>query len=686
MDTLMYTDLIRHKAEGRIKGFFLRDYEKMEFTVICNDRSIQIWTVQDIARMHRPAVERGHHPIANPNPDTNEVLKIWEKLCEKYQHLETLIQDTKVVYGLAQSGKTEYILGCIWGISFVQNEKAVLVLMNSLDSREQLCTRDVINFNRVIYGVCEDLFIEDSRKYQLMAEGFSRVGEHRSYSSAKNIFLVAMGNISQLRKMKSVLRENNVGPYRMVIDEADTLIKKCIDNDLVATGKCYEELVADARGVIKVTATTFAVLNQDAQMQGTVQLPIPESYRGVGRGIEVRNFVGGIRKDTSHACDVIEQAVTESQENPSGYKCGLVNVNENNTSHESLAIALKQRNMSYRIFIFDTKDGSQMKEVEWDYSISKNTRMLKISDFFERCEVESAAGLHTTNIIIAGKKAGRAVSFRPNPPQEGEPARAGGLSFQVYDCCDNTHCATILQAIRLSGKYATNYPIPFLYVRKEIEQKILGELSNLKDFAEVCDEVCDTRNALEGVRTIFTGKHDRASVDDTICSNHLSVFQMEFDTLEEALALLPDDFCRAPKVMTGEVQYLDIDGFDYSSENRRGMRQKVQDALPDHLRNRKFHVAWNEAYYNRLFNLEFRYADQINDIVFGDAESTGRIPYVVWKDEYRVGGGVQRIRETLTHGGLSPDHVYWFRTTKNKIKVYIRDMVRPIKIGKLTHT
>ena len=636
----------------------------------------ELWSWKNLAGYAIPP------PPPPPPPPVDKVVnKIWEEIKKKYTDIENLIEDTKILYGLAQSGKSMYLLCAVWGINFVLKRKSILILMNSSGSYAQIKKRDIPKVNEYIEEICGELGVENYKSYQLTGEGFQGVRENVAIREGRHVFLYAMGNPTQLGKLLRVV--GDIKPYHLVIDESDTLIKNCLVEKQrgIPTGRVYQSLVEQAEGVVNVTATPFANFNQAGQEQGVIILPPPATYRGIGNGITIHNFEGDARKNVEVACEVVLRALRESPECPGKYTALLAVTHEKNQNHEVLAKQFKRASPTVRVFTYDSRGGNTIAEVGENFTMFQTTHV-RACDLFDEFETLGGGKKY---VIVSGFKAGRAESFRPselrvNDAGERISGGNGGLTCMVYDPSETAHCAAKIQAMRLSGNYALDYPEIQLWVRKEVEENILGELGNLAKIASTCTEVCDTRTAMEGEELVVVGKHDRAGVDDTKLERPHDIFLNEYDTLEEGLAHFPGN-TSTPVCMTEDVQWVEIN--DMTPETLRSTIVRKIKSLPG-MANNAVHVPLNDDYYERVFNLEFRYKNQINDVIAGNGGATSdsnRIPYVVWKPTYRKDTPSSTNIKTID--GLDENQIYYFKTTRNKVRIYIKNV--NIRVGTLTH-
>lgn len=677
---------------------FIANYERIlskvnTYKIFHFNGKDEMWSWKDLEREVKKRCPGGFAgPKVNPTPNTDIVGEIWEEIKKKYTDIENLIEDSKILYGLAQSGKTMYLMCAVWGINFVLDKKSILILMNSSGSYAQVSERDIFEFNEYIEDICRELRVGDYESYQLIGEGFQGVSRNLAIKEGKNVFLYAMGNTTQLKKLLGVVEE--VKPYHLVIDESDTLVKHCDveKQKRIATGKVYQSLLEQASGVINVTATPFANFNQAGREQGTIILRPSEFYRGAGTGgITIRNFEGDARKNMDVAREVILRALRESSECPGKYTALLAVTHERNENHERLAKKLKRASPSTRVFTYDSKGGNRIAEV------GNNGRMIftahvRAVDLFN--EFESLGG-GKKYVIVSGFKASRAETFRPsrlrvNDVGERISGGDGGLTCMVYDPSDTAHCAAKIQAMRISGNYAIDYPEITLWVRKEIEESILGELGNLVKIAATCAEVCDTRTAMEGEELVVVGKHDRAGVDDTKLEGKSSVFTTDFATAEAAKTYYETLF---PSIeyggfMTEGVRHMEknIPGMRYGDDidGRSAEGRALQSEIKE-----DFHIgsttqiAWRDARYKDLHNPEVRFKAGSNyccSHVVGDCTKIVDIPYVVWKSEFvKPSQQVASIFEEVANA------LFLFHTTKGTVRGYIPNCERNIRVGKLTH-
>ena len=644
----------------------------------------ELWSWKNLAGYAIPP------PPPPPPPPVDKVVnKIWEEIKKKYTDIENLIEDTKILYGLAQSGKSMYLLCAVWGINFVLKRKSILILMNSSGSYAQIKKRDIPKVNEYIEEICGELGVENYKSYQLTGEGFQGVRENVAIREGRHVFLYAMGNPTQLGKLLRVV--GDIKPYHLVIDESDTLIKNCLVEKQrgIPTGRVYQSLVEQAEGVVNVTATPFANFNQAGQEQGVIILPPPATYRGIGNGITIHNFEGDARKNVEVACEVVLRALRESPECPGKYTALLAVTHEKNQNHEVLAKQFKRASPTVRVFTYDSRGGNTIAEVGENFTMFQTTHV-RACDLFDEFETLGGGKKY---VIVSGFKAGRAESFRPselrvNDAGERISGGNGGLTCMVYDPSETAHCAAKIQAMRLSGNYALDYPEIQLWVRKEVEESILGELGNLAKIASTCAEVCDTRTAMEGEELVVVGKHDRAGVDDTKLEGKSSVFTTDFATPEVAKTYYETLF---PGVeyggfMTGGVRYMEknIPGMRYgdikgtSTEGR-----ELQGEINADFHGATTQIAWREARYKDLHNPEVRFKAGSNyccSHVVGDCRTVVDIPYVVWKDEFvKSSQGIASIFEGITNT------LFLFHTTKGTIRGYIPNCERNIRVGTLTH-
>lgn len=633
---------------------------------------------------------------ATTPPDGAAVRRAYAAVLARFPDVEAYLAQPSVVYGLAQSGKSALILAILWVAAYMRRTRGVLVLMNSADSYNQVAKRDLVGFNA---WLAEAAGTEDCA---LCGVGF-RGRDRRALADARAdpaTFVFAMGNGAQLR---AVGRALGGSPFLLVADEADVMVKNALAASAAdtAVGEAFEALAAQAEasggGSVRVSATPFGVLNQESSVaRRSFFLSPGPHYRGLA-DFEVRDVAPAVRKDDAALGEVVRQATLRAEGDPRRlrYVAGLVNTEHTNARQAEQAAAIKlAAPPGTRVYVFNSREGGRAALVRDDGSLQP-TAFADVQDLFGEFERGPERGRY---VIVSSMRAGRAVSFRPRPG-----AGAGGLAYMVYAPADTTHCAAMIQALRVCGNYPPEYPTLALWCPRRVRDAIDAELANIRRMVDLTSAaLCDTRAAIVGHAYSHTGgyAHDRRDVDDTRLVSGCLLRNAEYATPEQALGALRFELKGAldaeAVVMTLPLLRLRVPGFQYVKKDASAQARLRREVHAAYAAERGWdaavagagaagkptmQIAWDAQRYDDLHDLHRRYSRQNRAggavaqpycarLVVGEplaAPGTwDSVPVVEWKAEFCAQGFDPAAR-------LQGGRAYLYQTTRGTWRVYARD-------------
>lgn len=377
--------------------------------------------------------------VASPLCTGEAAVDISSRLRNEYPILERAWPRVNVV-GDVQSGKSRFMMASLWMLTYVHDLRCVLVLMNMVESYNQVLLRDVVLFNQ---------WLRENGEHTKLLRIHGLRGRSGVVQDATTIRL-CMGNAAQLRKI--TMEEEDVA---IVCDEADTLVKHWdATMDTTRSGRIFQACVEKAKSVWNITATPFALLNQIHIESLSWRLPKSPLYRGTDHFRLHLVETEKLRKDDAAVAELVESVCAEaSVRGRKPYLAVLVNLRSTQAAQKALARTLA-RTTGRPSYIINSESPCFIKRCD-DNGYVKGT----VSMLFDSFEDEATDGVYREHILIANRTANRAVSFRPSPL-----VGAGGLGAEILVPGKQTHCASLLQSLRLSGNYAEDYPDLHLYV------------------------------------------------------------------------------------------------------------------------------------------------------------------------------------------------------------------------------
>lgn len=549
---------------------------------------------------------------------TGEARDISTRLCNEYPILGKAWPRVNVV-GDVQSGKSRFMMASLWVLTYVHGLQCVLVLMNMVESYNQVLLRDVVLFNQ---------WLRENGEHTKLLRIKGLRGQTGVVGDSTTIRL-CMGNAAQLRKV--TIEEENVA---IVCDEADTLVKHWdASMDTTKSGVIFQACVERAKSVWNITATPFALLNQVHVESLSWRLPKSPLYRGMEHfclHLVDTAAVEKLRKDDAVVAELVESVCVEaSVRGRKPYLAVLVNVRSTHAAQKALARTLA-RTTGRASYIINSESPCFIKQCDQDGNV-RGTVFKTVSMLFDSFEDQATDDVYREHILIANRTANRAVSFRPSPL-----VGAGGLGAEILLPGKQTHCASLLQSLRLSGNYAEDYPDLHLYVSEEAWTRILGEQRNLSTWVEKNSEWGAPREQIEGQLFQAVGLHDRAMVDDTMLEDRRRLTSTDFDSVEALEAGLPTDVKHLPRVwMTEAIGTVENTDFVYTTDRKEQNRWNRQ--LKPNAGSR-LQICWNEARYHQLHDIRQRFGNKrrqyLSRYLVGDGVTTDPLYRVTWKPEF----------------------------------------------------
>lgn len=596
-----------------------------------------------------------------------------------------------VVYGLVQSGKTELILSMIWIAQYVHNTTCVLVLANMVDSYNQVLGKNTDEFNNML----RDQFGDRVEPFFIKTDGYRGRGMTDDGLDPTSLRVV-MGNPAGLRRVNSTIR----GPFALFCDEADVHVKGYNDDsDKSKTGPLVKTLQSKATHTVKITATPFALYNQVDAQQKTIVKTIPGNYRGVHETewvFSTDKIAQNARKNPREMLRVLDDLVHKVRprviSSNGKYISILVNGPGNKVPQNNLAQTIA-RHRSWRSFVMNS-DNKTIQEATTTGMLNTNRETISgLYDMFESINDDNIP----VYVIVACRKASRAISFRPTTRQHG----TGGLHGMVFFPSRICHTAGLIQYMRPFGKYDDNYPKIVICTTEFFYQKINAEIShNLQVFAEATRNVGTSREQIEGSLVIDTGAHDRHAVDDTKVANRTHMLKQEFNTENAIREHLHAEGFTNDRItqMTERLITIRRDsvegGFHYTEPNRGNqerMRRNLQQAMPVNVPTENgFQVCWRPVRYEDHHTMSRRFSAQrsgrtnyMSRVVAGSGEiDDDYVNVVIWKSDFSQ-KPQDRNHDEWRFEDFRQGRAYIFQTTKNTWRYYTPGETR--SVGVLTH-
>lgn len=661
-----------------------------------------------------------------------------QAIIASYPEIEKLDNTTSIVKGYVQSGKTRFELCVIWRCLYVLKTPVIFILSNNINSFLQVQTRDLAEFNAWIdYIFVENRLqnlqltpqknnnlthkfdsglaplLKDAPKRALLKdEGLFIAGRDAKscmqysdyflrYNSADAIvdykFNMILSNPSQLKKIFNIITDNNINNISLIVDEADCSVKDIeLQQTITKTGNLFDKIVEKSRMICQVTATPFANLNKKSQqLTNCYLLPRPENYRGIGE-IKFHPCDENLRlvKNIDMLVNLVVKSIQYCGVCPSGYKSILLNASHSHKQQKNQAKLIKHAAPFLKVYAINTHQTSQIKEMDI-HGNYQSLNTCNISDLYRIFEIEKY-----DNIIISCYKASRANSYRPIR-EDG----SGGLTGMIYLPTKASHCAQLIQSMRIFGIYEPDYPQINLWTTSDVYWKITREIVNIDVITKQASTVPQyTREMLSDVSVYNVGKHDRKNIDDTNLINQYSLISKEYDSFELAQDFILGDLkyqnvCETQGLPSGgpsrlvqmnlKPAWIELpSNFSKCSLKNRELQNFIKQQLLDIMSNNvdyknkhnnnniRVRFAHNWNYYKRLFDLQFRYKNEISDFVVGFPECGNKIPYVKWFPEY--------CSRAMKIDDLSANQIYWYYTCTGKIRIYCKNL-QGIKIGSINH-
>lgn len=649
-------------------------------------------------RRHYRVRPRSRGPICPPVDDKDPIppedIEVWIR--RRHPEIDDWSFDRHVVlYGLVQAGKTELILSMIWISQYVYKIPCVLVLANMEASYNQVLGKNVPEFNCMM----RDEFGERASPLFLKTTGYRGRSSFDIDIEQDHTWLrVAMGNPAQLRRLVNTTHN----PFVLFSDEADVHVKGWNDNaDMTSTGPLMKQLQGMAVGSVKITATPFALYNQDGALQKTIVMNKPNNYRGLSETEWVFSTDAdskSVRQGSApKAVRLLNEMVTilrpRVESDSRKYMTILVNGPATIARQNALAQAITRRRPQWCAYVMNSDGGkSSIKQAMRTHMIP--TGMVTISSLYDKFERDGGDEFKV-NIIVACLTASRAISFRPTSKRRG----TGGLHGMIFFPSATCHAAQLIQFMRVWGKFDENYPHVRVRTTQTVYDKLYSEIThNLKAFAEITSETGLSREQIEGVHVIDVGLHDRRAVDDTKIVDKVSMLKREFETEDEIREFLAGDFGNRVSVMTERlvpVRRADVEGgFHYGHYGVGGRVE--QNRMTTHLKqisndvplDNGFQVCWHKTRYEDHHTMTRRYGNRrsaetnyMSRVVAGSGDDIDEfVNIVVWKPEYSKR---QNAMEEWSLERFNDDRAYIFQTTKNTWRYYTTSEKR--KCGMLSH-
>lgn len=605
------------------------------------------------------------------------------------------LEDDLVLYGLVQVGKTELILSMIWITQYVYEIPCLLVLANMTGSYNQVLNKNAAEFNDMLL----EEFGEGVRPFFLKTVGCRGRSAGAELVEGDHTWLrVAMGNPAQIRR----LINSTTGQFVLFCDEADVHVKGCSgDADTTSTGPLIKQLQEMALGSVKISATPFALWNQQDAFQKTLVMEKPDNYRGLletewvfstdADSKEVRN--GNVSIAVRILKNMVRDLRPRVENETRRYMTILVNGPSSIARQNALAQAIARRCPQWNAYVMNSDGGkSSIKRATRSHMVptGRNT----IAALYDMFESESG-DVFQVNIIVACLTAARAISFRPTSRHRG----IGGLHGMIFFPSPSCHAAQLIQFMRVWGKFDEDYPQIQVRTTQKAYDKLYSEIThNFPAFAGANFEMGNSREQIEGVHVVDVGLHDRRAVDDTVIEGKTSMLKREFETENMVREFLAGEFGNNITVMTERlvsVRRSDVEGgFQYgeniggtSDGNRmtRKLKERLGAEVPtDH----GFQTCWHKKRYEDHHTMTRRYghtrsgdANYMSRVVAGSGDNDDDfVNVVVWKPEFSKH---QNPMEEWNLDRFRNDRAYIFQTTKNMWRYYSPGEKR--KCGVLSH-
>lgn len=620
---------------------------------------------EDIRRIRNGLWEirpRNHDVVvAQPQP-TDRLKEIETWLHARYPELNNMDFETNaLIYGRVQQGKTGLILANIWIAQNIEKIRCVLGLANMTGSYNQVLGKNAIEFNHELRRRFGDGY------------GLKMVGMRDGVIAPADHTLVFMMNPSQLRRAVELL---NGEKYIFFMDEADIAVKGVDESsDASKTGPLCNKLMDDAMSIVQITATPVACMNQSTtRQQKTIRMTPRADYRSI-RETEWKMVdptiadairKGSIRETLDLVQEIVQARLPLVIGNGRRYMSILINATTTMAKQAITAKALARTGRYGGVYVMNSDGNCLIKRAMRNRLVP--TGMNSISLLYDEFEAEARRFPERSNvyIIIGHQTASRAISFRPTTARNG----TGGLHAMILLPSLISHCAQLIQYMRIFGNYAADYPRILCATTDDVYRRLDAEIHhNLEVLAEKTAEMGDSRKLIEGSVMIDTRRHDRPAVDDTVLLNKRFIHHQDFDSMETLLECLPADLAHLPRrwMTDKEVKRIETPA-DFHYTHVRTKQMEFLQQFHHQIGVRRIHIAWDDPRYEDLHNIRRRFGKQrknyLGDAIVGDGVNADHLYSVRWKPEF--------CSDELT----IDDHDFWssavflFRTSRGKYRFY----------------
>lgn len=472
--------------------------------------------------------------------DGDDILRIYTTILENRPALERF-QNVKdlhnVIYNFCQVGKTMVLFEAMWISFYVFGKTVCLMLMDSTDSMDKIMD-DLVNFNS--QSLFQQYPLNASAVNHYYRQMLNDINDGQWLTPMMPILIGTM-NPAQLKRMNRCLEEHDVDNLHLFVDEADCLVKNAIPElDTSETGKISTEIKFKTQMITSVTATPFGVLNfkdMRFKVKSIAMGPPPCGYVGVNEFQYEMPFSQEESKAVKNGnMTTLFTRIGHSLQNRPAkpYTAMLINVQATQVKQLTMGKRIARKFPCTNVHVMNSGAGSCIRQVHPDGHETK-FRFKHVRALFNMFHFHAAKAQPMENgvpppfhIIIACRRASRSISFRPS-----RSVGEGGLDFMIYLPSADAHCAQMEQEMRLCGVYPLYDQIKVIYTTKEVELRLKHELKNFEKMVEVTQEACDAREAIEKHQYIYTKKHDRPAVDDTVMGDKASFNATEFTSVEQ---------------------------------------------------------------------------------------------------------------------------------------------------------
>lgn len=382
-------------------------------------RNIHKAPVRDVMRL-----SRYNMPCAN----TIRSMAVAGELAEKSQFLNRYdrnVREDILISGSVQAGKTNELLFYCWWSIFVCKRRVVYICRNITADKIQLLDR-VRQFNRQ--------FIRDPKFY------------------INDKLICILSNYSQIKKTIDTLKGKK---YNLCVDEVDTSIKSRYKEEF-RIQKFFEEIQRGALHQIGATATEFAILSTKKSLTSIFVLKNPSNYYGlrsltkqyIDHNMETSRE--SVDNDIPNIKKIYPQLVAKDNffllHSSSSYKLVHMNTLRYLSQHYPSVTIFTYNGDAFHMKIGD----GQSAPFVGDKRVKVTPEgFLRIPRTFSISEVIQGVISHPHLCCISGHLAGRGISFVSLDYKR-------HLTDQYYSPSNTAHGETIIQGIRLCGRYNDN--------------------------------------------------------------------------------------------------------------------------------------------------------------------------------------------------------------------------------------